>query len=136
VSNKIAFSTFLTNVKLTTDAQTLVFGGVVLNDGNAYDRNTGIFTVPVDGVYLFSYAANDYHGHLIYVQLVVNGNPESSVYMVPSTNKHMMGSNTVILRLRSGQQVSLRMLGSQTGDSLQGTALLRTNTFSGALLYT
>jgi hypothetical protein len=34
--------------------QTMVFTKIIVNDGNAYDSSTGIFTAPTSGTYYFS----------------------------------------------------------------------------------
>ncbi|XP_060598976.1 uncharacterized protein LOC132752643 [Ruditapes philippinarum] len=40
--------------------QTIVFNKAYINDGDAYDTNTGVFTVPIDGVYLLSCFVGEY----------------------------------------------------------------------------
>ena len=52
----VAFSAYLDHT-LTNVGQheTIIFNQVVLNEAEAYDTNSGIFTCPQDGVYLFSF---------------------------------------------------------------------------------
>ena len=52
----VAFSTFLDHDVDNLGAdQVIVFNQVQLNDGNGYSKQTGAFTVPISGVYVFTF---------------------------------------------------------------------------------
>ncbi|XP_060585129.1 EMILIN-2-like [Ruditapes philippinarum] len=127
----VAFSAFLTHTIYNLGpGQIIQYGSVVLNEGNAYNKNTGIFTVPHDGVYLFSYACEDYHNHQIYADLMVDGSLYSIVLEGPSS-AHNMGTNVVILRLKKGQAVWIAIDAWGRDNILQNGA----SSFSGVFLY-
>lgn len=48
-----AFRGSLRDVKVNP----IIFDEVLVNQGSAYDNNTGVFTVPVRGIYQFVFAA-------------------------------------------------------------------------------
>ena len=110
--------------------------GINLNEGNAYNRNTGVFTTPADGVYLFTFAVADFRVHQLFVDLVVNGSIKSSAITdVVTPYKDMQGGNAVILRLVTGDSVWLQIDTVESGDSLDGRDSYRATTFSGVFLY-
>jgi hypothetical protein len=37
-----------------TGDDAIKFSDIILNDGNAYNKDTGIFTAPIDGIYQFN----------------------------------------------------------------------------------
>jgi hypothetical protein len=56
----VAFSSYVTNYQSNVaEHKTIRFDSAVLNDGNAYNNHTGIFTCPVSGVYLVSFFIAD-----------------------------------------------------------------------------
>jgi hypothetical protein len=128
---QVAFSAYLKNsLSHLGPGHTIQYGATVLNEGNAFNANTGIFTVPHDGVYLFSYACEDYHNHRIYADILVDGTRKSLVLEGPST-AHNMGTNVVILRLTKGQAVWVAIDAGGQDNILQSVA----STFSGVFLY-
>ena len=51
----MAFSAYL---DATTSLSTkTVFNRVLINEHQAYDQSTGVFTCPISGVYMFSFVA-------------------------------------------------------------------------------
>ncbi|XP_045206969.2 uncharacterized protein LOC123559229 [Mercenaria mercenaria] len=128
----IAFSAYLNrDLSNLGPGHTIQYGAAVLNEGNAFNVNTGIFTVPLSGVYLFSFACEDFHNHRIFADILVDGTRKSLVLESPAGDSHAMGTNVVILRLTKGQAVWVAIDASGHDDFLQNTA----TTFSGVFLY-
>ncbi|KAH3748124.1 hypothetical protein DPMN_182561 [Dreissena polymorpha] len=66
-TTNIAFSAYLTFDLSNAGPNHIVqFGGVLLNDGHAYNAYTGVFTVPIDGVYFIT-------ASLCHEDLIANG---------------------------------------------------------------
>ncbi|XP_053404107.1 uncharacterized protein LOC128558532 [Mercenaria mercenaria] len=128
---KVAFSAYLNrDLSNLGPRHTIQYGATVLNEGNAFNIHTGIFTVPVSGVYLFSFACEDNRNHRIYADILVDGTRKSLVLEGPS-RAHSMGTNVVILRLTKGQAVRVAIDAGGHDNLLQNTA----TTFSGVFLY-
>ncbi|XP_045203630.2 uncharacterized protein LOC123556752 [Mercenaria mercenaria] len=128
---QVAFSAYLNrDLSNLGPGHTIQYGATVLNEGNAFNVNTGIFTVPVSGVYLFSFACEDQHNHRIYADILVDGTRKSLVLEGPA-QAHSMGTNVVILRLTKGQAVWVAIDAGGHDELLQNSA----TTFSGAFLY-
>ncbi|XP_030286576.1 complement C1q-like protein 4 [Sparus aurata] len=110
---KVAFSALLEKGKaygpFDTDV-TLPYNKVFTNIGDAYSSCTGAFTAPVAGVYYFTFF---YHaGGKQASKLELFKNSE----MIVMTSDHQSGSdgadnggNAVVLQLRKGDQVYVRM---------------------------
>ena len=106
---------------------------VLLNDRQAYNSFTGIFTVQDTGVYLLTFTiASNLLNHLMTVQIKVNNKMISEAGIdVKYTVHSVMGGNTAIVRLNQGESVWL-----EVSDSSNGLLFGRgVTTFSGVLLY-
>ena len=64
-------ATFSSTTLIPTDP--IVFDVTRLNPGGYYDNTTGIYTVPLDGIYQFTYHIWGYNDAVIYPRLVVDG---------------------------------------------------------------
>ncbi|XP_045203632.2 uncharacterized protein LOC123556753 [Mercenaria mercenaria] len=129
---QVAFSAYLKHdLSNLGPGHTIQYGATVLNEGNALNVHTGIFTVPVSGVYFFSFACEDDHNHRIYADILVDGTRKSLILEGPVANAHSMGTNVVILRLTKGQAVWVAIDSWGHDGLLQNIA----TTFSGAFLY-
>jgi len=85
------------------------FDRVVLNEGGAMNAATGIFTVPVDGIYHFDFSAMKHPNSVdVYVHLEVNEERVSSSYATGALpNLLTLNTISVCLRLKMGDQVRL-----------------------------
>ncbi|KAH3824110.1 hypothetical protein DPMN_125938 [Dreissena polymorpha] len=135
VVGTVAFSAYLNHdvTNLGPD-HTIQLQGVVINEGNAYNPHTGVFTVPLDGVYFLTFTAEDYRPHRELLDIVVDGQMISSTVFGQNID-HYVGGNTVLAGLRKGQSVWVAVDSSEsTGGSLQGDTG-RYTTFSGFYLF-
>lgn len=112
----IGFSAVLNHNAYLGNNQAVIYGNVLTNVGNGYNKWSGHFTVPRKGLYVFSctFRANTNEG--ITVEIVENGRSvliiSSSVYS-PET-----ASGTVVLALKKGDNVWVRRLGH--GRQIEG----------------
>ncbi|XP_060729313.1 cerebellin-3-like [Tachysurus vachellii] len=137
---RVAFSAFLlntfgpTNVGPFTSATTLIYKHVFLNIGEAYDPNTGIFTAPLKGAYVFRVFSK-----------VTAGRPTTSMTAglykndqhVFSTHAQQTGgfyssSNGASLSLEKGDTVSIRLY---AGTWIFDNGEHHHSSFSGHLLF-
>ena len=116
--------------------QTLIFNRVLFNDGSAYNNSSGIFTCPVNGVYLFFFEVGSGAQKQIVAKLVANNVNE--VDAIADAEYHQyheaQGSNMAILRLGQGTQVWVENY-RWTDRGVEGDPTERFSTFSGILLY-
>ncbi|KAK3577806.1 hypothetical protein CHS0354_024850 [Potamilus streckersoni] len=137
----IAFSSYLDhNVANLAPNESLKYNQVLLNEGNYYNTTTGVFSVPITGIYIFAWtvAARD-DGNLqvpdIYTKLVVNGQHKTTA-MAESTQVRddEMGTNIAILRVEKGDAVWISHHDQGLTKDIYSSDNLRIVTFSGSLL--
>ncbi|XP_033762467.1 hibernation-associated plasma protein HP-27-like [Pecten maximus] len=109
VGNDIAFTVKATNngnVDLSPGVGGVVkFRTEITNYGNAFDLATGVFTAPVDGMYLFSASMyNVFAGQKLDTDIQKNGVPEVNMYCSASI-QYSACSATVVLRLATGDRI-------------------------------
>ena len=116
--------------------QTIIFNTNLFNDGGAYNNASGIYTCPVNGVYLFFFAVGSGSKHQIVAKLVTNG--VNQVDAIADSEYHDdhegHASNMVILRLAAGTHVWVENY-RWTTHFVEGGKTDRFTTFSGVLLY-
>ncbi|XP_062601255.1 uncharacterized protein LOC134262951 [Saccostrea cucullata] len=87
----------------------VVYDGVYYNHGNAYNKHTGVFTAPSDGLYLFSWSSCVAPNKAFDVEILLNGQRKG---IGNCNNEGSKGyencSNTFPLVLRSGDKVNIR----------------------------
>ena len=108
---------------------------VLINDGTSYNPVTGLFTVPIEGVYLLTFTIDSYTE--THIKLLTDGINTSDAVSDPQilrSTYEMMGGNTIIVRLRQGQSVWLESYNNADGQVI-GYDDARLTTFSGVLLY-
>ncbi|KAK3577805.1 hypothetical protein CHS0354_024849 [Potamilus streckersoni] len=138
----VAFSVYLDHaIHNLGPNQILIFNQILLNEGHAYNKFTGVFSATVGGVYIFAWsvAARD-DGTLsapdIWTKLVVNGEHKvSAVAESTQIRDDEMGTNVAILRLDQGDAVWIAHHDLGNTRDIFSSDSLRVVTFSGALLF-
>lgn len=111
--------------------QIVVFDLVIENIGNAYNRHTGTFVAPVDGIYVFSAALTSPSDKSFLTRFVKNGGGFSAMYASGfESGGSQTTSNTVVHQLRQDDVVCIVHEG--VDKMILGYGL---STFSGFLLY-
>ncbi|XP_060589669.1 complement C1q-like protein 4 [Ruditapes philippinarum] len=136
VESGVSFSAVLDDALFNiVIGQTIVFNKVFLNEGNAYNAQNGEFTVPMDGVYLFSYFVAEINNDQIVLRLVVNGENRVDAVAEGLQDRHNdQGGNLVILRLHAGDTVLIQAYDT-SNVHIDGGANYWYTSFSGVLLY-
>ncbi|XP_052771228.1 complement C1q tumor necrosis factor-related protein 3-like [Mya arenaria] len=112
--------------------QTILFDNVITNVGNAYDPNSGMFTAPVDGVYVFTAVLMVNSNHAEYLELISGGVKITDVYAdAHNINAHVSTSKTWVLELTAGTRVWLRTTAYENESQIHGNSH---SMFSGFLL--
>ncbi|XP_051726173.1 complement C1q-like protein 4 [Ctenopharyngodon idella] len=132
--SKVAFSVSLSSSNGPhSTLQTLIYKHIFLNNGDAYDANTGIFTAPMKGVYVFRVFSKAYGSSdkAVVAGLFRNDQHEISTYA--RQNGGFIGSsNGVSLLLEKGDKICVNLYpGYWIFDNEH-----HHSTFSGHLLFT
>ena len=81
-----------------------MFDRVITNIGNSYDVDTGVFTAPQTGIYVFHFHALAEISSVIWLELFHNYRYVESLYGY-SGGEWGSGSNAAVLKLTSGDVV-------------------------------
>lgn len=133
-NSRVAFTAYIDKtISHLRINQTVPFNKVLLNDGNAFNVHTGIFSCPHSGVYLFTFNIETYGNGFIHTKLVVDGENQldAVTWGLQSTD---MSGNTAILRITAGQSVWVATYYSNDVELFK-TDTYRYTSFSGVLLY-
>ena len=113
-----------------------MFDKIITNIGSAYDNRTGTFTVPCPGVFIFEMALMVSADTRQYVEFAKDGESVMPNYCnIPGTTSHDSSTRTVILELKKGSKVWIRVPAS--GAPHGGSGRLHGNcftTFSGWMI--
>ncbi|XP_043363977.1 EMILIN-2 isoform X2 [Dermochelys coriacea] len=140
----VSFSAGLTQKPFPSDAGVVHFNKVLVNDGDYYNPNTGIFTSPYEGRYLITAVlAPERDEYVEAVLSVANASVaqlhtagykrELLEYHKPRTRKRTCGGAGtfhLVLHLKAGDEVNIVVTGGKLAYSDE-----MYSTFSGVLLY-
>lgn len=132
-SEIVAFTAKVTQWMTSQNGQTFVFPYIITNVGGGYNGNTGVFTAPRDGVYVFfckiSASINDYD---MLFDFTLNGSTKTqNLVYGRSANPYRTSSNSIVLQLRHADRVWIKM---SEGGKHYNYGAGGDQTFSGYLL--
>ncbi|XP_078319041.1 complement C1q-like protein 4 [Crassostrea virginica] len=132
-SDKVAFTAIFTQDTTSKNNQILVFPHIITNVGGGYNVNTGVFTAPRDGVYVFfCKITSSGSSSEMRFEFILNGSTKTRNLVYGRTgHPYRTSSNSIVLQLRHGDRVWINMYfgGNQWGDGSGGD-----QSFSGYLL--
>lgn len=120
-----AFYAYMSGALTTQDPdRVLIFNVVKTNINNAYSPHNGIFTVPFDGVYGFTFSVRE-DGSSYGSYEIMKGTEAvgSAIGIVEGTNIQQQVIGTVIISAEKGEKISVR-----THSSLPHHGLILSNT--------
>ncbi|XP_076071725.1 complement C1q-like protein 4 [Mytilus galloprovincialis] len=127
----VAFSAYINHsVDKLVHGAVIPFERVTMNEGNAFNGGTGIFTCPKSGLYLFMWNVMVDQGHQTQISFVVNGATRRWSYAVATAINagYQNAANHDIVRLNEGDKVWV------ADDYASGEIHPHHTTFSGVLL--
>ena len=116
--------------------QTFVFDNVVTNVGGNYNRHSGIFTSPSQGVYVFSWTLYCETGGYFYSEVVVNSNPVGALRCSAegaSNIRHVTG--VVVVEVNQGDIVYIRTHPSNSNVGMVFSSSTFRSSFTGWRLF-
>ncbi|XP_060567988.1 complement C1q tumor necrosis factor-related protein 3-like [Ruditapes philippinarum] len=128
--NAIAFTTVLSRETTFESGNIIKFNSVLNNEGNGYNRNSGMFRAPISGTYIFAFQIEHWDTKEITGQLMLENVLQSSAIINPG-GKSTQATGHAVVTLLSGQYVWVQT----TGGKLYGSDTFYGTAFSGAFLY-
>nr|XP_034307313.1 complement C1q-like protein 4 [Crassostrea gigas] len=132
--HQIAFFAYMTqNVQISSISKHMafVYDRVETNHGNGYDVQSGNFTAPENGVYVFHTSSTSYDKSYCSVEVVKNGQIKDITFA--DSGQHddrAMASSLTILSLTKGDIVHTRVGEARGGSHLESNRYTRMS-FSG-----
>ncbi|CAC5406912.1 unnamed protein product [Mytilus coruscus] len=91
---------------------TVVFDTIVINEGSHYNNYDGVFVVPRDGLYLFSWTVSSYGASFVMTELVVDDEVITSTGERDADSiSYMSASMTAICRIKKDVHAWIRTTG-------------------------
>ncbi|XP_052814185.1 thrombospondin-1-like [Mya arenaria] len=116
----------------------ITFTAVILNEGNAFNKTTGLFTAPSSGNYFFSVQLCVQSRQSIYFNIRKGNTDMSSITFLTSAydygyNSNPCGTSPVVTKLQAGDHVWVYMYSGSAYISESGTSWWCS--FTGSLLH-
>ncbi|XP_070603690.1 EMILIN-2 isoform X2 [Erythrolamprus reginae] len=145
-TSSISFSAGLTKKPFPDDVGVIHFNKVLVNDGNYYNPNTGLFTPPYEGRYLITAVLVPERGEYIEAVLSVSNSSVAQLhsagykkdqpeYRKPRSGKRICGGSgafQLVLHLKTGAEVGVVVTGGKLAYTDSDEMY---STFSGVFLY-
>lgn len=114
--------------------QTLIYDAIITNDGNGYNSQSGVFTVPFTGQYVFTWSATVWVRSAYETQLMVNGDVKGVTFAdAGEATDADMSTGVVVVGVQKGDDVYIRT-GTYVRATMQSSKYGRAS-FSGWKIY-
>lgn len=121
----VAFSAYMsTHEDNPSPHHTLIFDVAQTNIGNAYNKYTGAFVAPGEGVYVFAWTIYTGVSGKTYFDILVNNSVYGSTFSETGASWYDSESGTIVISLNQGDSVFMR-------SSQQATTSIRSNDIYG-----
>ncbi|XP_071122932.1 collagen alpha-1(X) chain-like [Mytilus edulis] len=110
-----AFTASLTTQKALAAGEVIKFDKVWLNTGDIYSPSTGMFTVPIDGLYLVSSSLMSVQGKHLHCHMWKNGQSNVGAFGTGWSQ----GTLNAVMDLTKGDTLSMRH-GNSSGEVVYG----------------
>ncbi|XP_060592694.1 uncharacterized protein LOC132747358 [Ruditapes philippinarum] len=129
----LAFKARLKSSTAVVGGQTIVLPVLIFKEGDGYTPDTGEFTAPISGVYMFSLAFCLYPKKILTVSIMIEGTRYStSLFRGDDSNGYLSADS--VAKVTAGQKVLVEVIpGGHSGSIIQQDQY-RWNTFSGTLI--
>lgn len=115
-TDTVVFQSSLKKVlKNLKNQETVVFDEITLNEGNSYNKTSGIFTAPFDGIYSFTWTTLTAGGKYFMTEIVRNGHPIAYNHndgRGVGGEGYPMSSSHANIKMKKGERVWIRTYGS------------------------
>ena len=125
-----AFTAILSKGISLGSNEVIKYDNVITNVGKAYTPSTGIFLVPVSGIYTVSVSMMGHPTNGIHLQLEQNGSELVRLF-TGGAGSYELASHTINIELTRGDRVWVQRMKQTTEQKLHGSHY---NVFSAAFL--
>merc|ERR1711972_347169 len=103
----VCFDAYRTKAYDGGGEENLTFQGTSVNTGGGMDPDTGIFTCPIGGSYLFTFHVATHDNKKALLSIRLNGEEVASIFDQnhKDNHKNSMAGNTILLNLKQGDEV-------------------------------
>ncbi|XP_061176177.1 uncharacterized protein LOC133185134 [Saccostrea echinata] len=133
LSNQCAFYAYMNQAMHSLPPQhTLVFDMVMTNIANAYNRYTGVFTVPYNGLYAITWTIYSNSYSFVFSNLIVNSDTWNSAFAnSEENNDRHTATGFVVAQLNAGDVVFLKTHETRKGLGTLESSFEARSTFAG-----
>ncbi|XP_063431084.1 caprin-2-like [Mytilus trossulus] len=133
ISQVIAFHAFISKDVYPKAGERLVFDTTKANEGSVYNSNTGVFTCPKTGMYVFVWVIRMVTAEHS-TELMINNSVHGSTFLRAKKGDEGSVSGTVVAHVSKGDTVYVRNHSAYAGDGRIHSNIHGKPTFSGWLL--
>ncbi|VDI74506.1 Hypothetical predicted protein [Mytilus galloprovincialis] len=132
----ILFYAIVNDKSFTLNTQsTIVFETVVINEGDHYNKNDGVFVAPQDGVYMFSWTVSTPDANWLMTELVVEEKVISSTGVRDvDSGSRSSASMTAFCRMKRDEHAFVRTTGQSGSNYIYSHNNLQRTSFLGMLI--